>query len=45
MFNFTRGGDDTFTGLGFSTTTAYGDAGDDMSDHSKGGNDTFRGAA
>ena len=27
-----------------STNTAYGDAGGDMSDHGKGGNDTFTGA-
>ncbi|MER8518725.1 hypothetical protein NKI48_10645 [Mesorhizobium sp. M0644] len=40
MFDFSKGGNDTFTALPISTTTtAYGDAGDDMSDHSKGGND------
>ena len=49
MFDFSKGGNDTF--YGFSTpefvaqNTFYGDAGGNMSDHSKGGDDAFIGGA
>ncbi|MEY9183480.1 hypothetical protein ABIG06_005058 [Bradyrhizobium sp. USDA 326] len=44
MFDFARGGDDTFTFVSPSNT-AYGDAGGDVSGHARGGNDTFTGGS
>src|SRR5256714_13618612 len=44
MFDFSKGGDDTFFGGFFNViNTVYGDAVGNMSDHSKGGDDTFWG--
>ena len=37
------GTDDILTGVASSSNTFYGDAGGNMSDHSKGGDDTFTG--
>ena len=46
MYDFSKGGDDTFFGgVGHASNTFYGDALGNMSDHSKGGDDTFMGGA
>ena len=43
MFDFSRGGNDTFTQGTASDATFYGDAGGNMSGHAQGGDDTFTG--
>src|SRR5258707_11444591 len=44
MFDFSRGGNDTFTTGGSFDTTFYGDAAGRMFDFAQGGDDTFTGA-
>ena len=44
MFDFSRGGNDTFTASGAATYTFYGDAVGSVFDFAQGGDDTFTGA-